>query len=428
MLQQTVRVGKSLRPPVAIGIVAVVFLAPVLAGCFGPPPPPPGTRNLQLVMGSMNPLTGALSSLGPSMENAAKLAVKDVNSANLGLTITAHYEDDKTTDTTAATATFNSLVARGATAIQGPCCSGVTGAILDLAKQNEVVVSSQSATSPALTLDRDNAGYFWRVVPSDAVQGKVLSDLVEGDGVTDVRIIAINNAYGTGLAKVFKETFEAGGGTVDDPILYDEGAVTFSSQVTEACASPRPEGLVLVVYTDEGATILKEMEAQGCRSAYKIYGSEGVYDQAGTLATKAGQNATGVWLAAGIKGTNPEAGSLAAWEAHYKAEYPGSDPLAYSAESYDAVMYIALAAFEANSVQGSAMKAAFHKIANPPGTACSTFAACAALIVAGTDIDYQGFAHNFEFDANYEPTTGIYSWWEINASGEMTTIATGKSA
>jgi branched-chain amino acid transport system substrate-binding protein len=410
-------------------LVAVVFLAPVLAGCFGAPPTPPapGTRNLALVIGAMNPLTGALSSLGPSMQNATKLAVKDVNAANLGLTITAHYEDDKTTDSTAAPNTFNSLLAKGVTAIEGPCCSGITGSILDLAKQNQVVVASPSATSPALTLSRDNGGYFWRIAPSDAVQGKVLANLVKGDSVTSVRIVAINNAYGTGLANVFKDTFVAGGGTVDKTILYDEGAVTFASQVTEACAAPRPAGLVMVVYTDEGASILKEMEAQGCRSAFKIFASEGVYDPSGTLSTKAGQNGTGAWLAAGIKGTNPEAGSLTAWETHYKAEYT-SAPEAYAAEAYDAVIYIALAAFEANSVMGKDLPAAFQKIANSPGTECSTFAACAALIVAGSEIDYKGYAHNFNFDAKYEPTTGIYSWWEITAAGAMTTIATGKSA
>lgn len=415
----------------ALLVVVCLLMPPIVAGCFGsppPPPPPPGGRNLSLVMGAMNPLTGALSSLGPSMQNAVKLAVKDVNSASLGLTITAHYEDDKTTDSTAAPNTFNSLIAKGVTAIEGPCCSGVTGSILDLAKQNQVVVASPSATSPALTLTRDNGGYFWRIAPSDAVQGKVLAALVKGDSVTSVRIIAINNAYGTGLAGVFKDTFVAGGGTVDKTILYDEGAVTFSSQVTEACASPRPAGIVMVVYTDEGANILKEMEAQGCRAAFKIFASEGVYDPSGTLATKAGQNATGVWLAAGIKGTNPEAGSLSAWVAHYQSEYPSQTPEAYSAEAYDAVIYIALAAYEANSVQGKDLPAAFQKIANGPGTECSTFAACAALIVAGTDIDYKGFAHNFQFDAKYEPSTGIYSWWEITAAGAMTTIATGKSA
>lgn len=421
-------VRNNVRLPVAVAVVAVVMMAPVLAGCFGSAPPPPSnTRNLSLVIGAMSPLTGPLSSLGPSMQNGTKLAVKDVNAAAKGLTITAHYEDDKTTDSTAAPNTFNSLVAQGAVAIDGPCCSGVTGAILDLAKQNQVVVASPSATSPALTLSRDNGGYFWRISPSDAVQGKVLANLVKNESVTSVRIIAINNAYGTGLAQVFRDTFTAGGGTADAAILYDEGALTFSSQVTQACAGTRPQGLVMVAYTDEAAGILKELEAQGCRASFKIFSSEGAYDPSGTLDTKAGVNGTGVHLAGGIKGTNPEAGSLTAWNTHYHAEY-GVNPEAYSAEAYDAVIYIALAAFQANSVKGKDLPAAFLTIANTPGTDCSSFSECAQLILDGKDINYKGYAHDFNFDSHYEPVTGIYSWWQITTAGAMTTIATGKSA
>lgn len=415
-------------------MIALALAFPALAGCLGgqPPPttpPPTGETPLKLILGTMNPLTGALSNLGPSMQNGAKLAIAEVNGAGTRLTIQAFHEDDKTTDTTAAPNTFNSLIAKGATAIQGPCCSGITGAILDLAVQNEVVVSSPSATSPALTLDRDNEGYFWRIAPSDAVQGKVLANLVAEDAVKTVRIVNINNAYGTGLATVFTQTFTGPlGGTVDKTITYDEGATTFSSQVTEACASPLPEAIVFVVYTDEGASILKEMQAQGCLAQVKIYASEGIYDAAGTVAQKAGQDEQGTWLAAGVKGTTPEAGSLDAWKTKYQAGYPNEEPLTYSAESYDAVMYVALATLEAKSVAGDDLVGVFLKIANAPGDACSGFKQCADLIKAGKDINYQGFAHDFDFDDRHEPKTGIYSWWEIQDDGTMETVATGKSA
>src|SRR5439155_1311675 len=106
--------------------------------------------------------------------------------------------------------TFDKLVGEGVTAIAGPCCSGVTGALLDKAMQNQVVIASPSATSPALTIGRTdptNGGYFWRVSSSDAIQGKVLSNVVSGASVNTVSIIYVNNAYGTGLNKVFTDTY-----------------------------------------------------------------------------------------------------------------------------------------------------------------------------------------------------------------------------
>src|SRR5438477_12311681 len=82
----------------------------------------------------------------------------------------------------------------------------------------------------------------------------------------------------------------------------------------------------------------------------KIFGSEGLFDEAGPatqkdLPTKAGCTSgsppcsSGTWLASGVQGTNPASGNLSTFGTKFKAAY-GHDPAQYSAESYDAVMYI----------------------------------------------------------------------------------------
>ena len=403
--------------------------------------------DLTLRMGTMMPITGALSDLGGDMENGAKLAAKQINDANVGLRIEQFHEDDKTTDSAAAPNTFQRLVGQDVTVVAGPCCSGVTAAVLDKAVESKVVVASPSATSPSLTLERDNQGFFWRVSPSDAVQGKVLAKVVADDGVRTVNLIIVNNAYGNGLAKVFSDTFPTllanstggglpgqGGGVVTKTEKIDENAETVpSSVVTSACTgagTPALDAIVIVAYINQGASILKEMEAQGCRAKVKIYGSEGIYKGNGPegLPQKAGKNAQGQWLAAGVKGTNPESGDLSAFNAMFKNAY-GHDAAQYSAESYDAVMYLALAALKARSVDGEDISKALPEIANAPGTKCSDFAACAQALLDGQDIDYQGAAHDFEFDTElYEPKTGVYSVWEVGEDGNVETTQTGKTA
>lgn len=414
-------------------ILAAVSLvaAPVLAGCAeNRPGGGDDDEVLELKLGTMMPLTGALNALGPDMENGAKLAIQQVNDANVGLRITASHRDDRTTDSAAITGTFNSLAGEGVTAIVGPCCSGVTAAILDLAKQEQIVIASPSATSPSLT-DKDNGGYFLRIAPSDAVQGKVLAKVVADSGAKTVGVILVNNAYGNGLTGVMKEALTTAGVVVvpTKEAKYDENAPgDLSSQVTQVCSAPKPEAIVLVAYIDDGANALKAMQAQGCLAGTKVFGSEGVYNE--QLAEKAGKDSDGKFLAAGVKGTNPETADLSRYNAVFNTSY-GHTPSLYSAESYDGVMYIALATLAAKSTEGRDIAAKLPCILNGPGSRYTPerFVEAAEAVKKGDCIDFVGYAHDFEFDANKrEPVTGIYSVWEVQADGTMRIVQTGQSA
>lgn len=399
--------------------------APVLAGCAEQGGNGGGGNDgeeVTLQMGTLMPLTGALSNLGPSMQNGAKLAIKQVNAADAGITIeVVGHEDDRTTDTSAITNTFNLLASRGAQAIVGPCCSGITASVLDLARQNQIVVASPSATSPTLT-ENDNEGYFWRVPPTDEGQGVVLADLVADQGVMTANMIVINNDYGNGLAQVFQDHYTTSlNGVVPTVARYDEGATEFSSQVTQACAGAGAavQGIVIVGYTADGAAILKAMQNQGCLGNVKVFASEGVYDAAGSIIEQAGTGPEGQSLAEGMMGTTPQP-AASRWVSLYRGEY-NEDPLTYAAESYDAVMYVALAALKAGSGQGSDLKDHLLEVANPPGTACETFEQCAELVNNGDDIDYVGMAHDLEFTEDHEPLTGAYAYWKVE-DGEMSFI------
>ncbi|HEX2021789.1 MAG TPA: ABC transporter substrate-binding protein, partial [Candidatus Thermoplasmatota archaeon] len=388
----------------------------------------PKVLNLNLKMGLMMPISGDLADLGADMRDSAKMAIDEINAANVGLTITlVGVQDDGTGDSAGAPGKFNQLVGQGATAVVGPCCSGVTAAVLTPAVDNEIVVASPSATSPALTLERDNDGYFWRVSPSDAVQGKVLADLVKQDGSTSATLLIINNPYGNGLAGVFSERFTAGGGSVVKTEKFAETANEFSAGVTSVCAT-NAQALVIVAYIAQGANIVKELNKQGCLGKFKVYGSEGIYKGNGPegLPERAGQDSSGRWLASGIRGTTPESGNLSAFNAKFKAKY-GQDSGLYSAESYDGVMYIALAALAAESVEGAKIKDKLLSVANG-GYKTSDFRTAALLILGGQDVDWQGQAHDFDYDERHEPKTGVYSWWEVGDDGQVTTVATGKSA
>ena len=80
--------------------------------------------------------------------------------------------------------------------------------------------------------------------------------------------------------------------------------------------------------------------------------------------------------------------------------------LNYATETYDAVMISALAVLQAGT-DGIAHAEAINGITRD-GEKCTTFADCAALIEAGTDIDYDGISGPLTFAGNGEPIVASY--------------------
>ncbi len=78
----------------------------------------------------------------------------------------------------------------------------------------------------------------------------------------------------------------------------------------------------------------------------------------------------------------------------------------YAAETYDAVMIIALAADMAKT-DGIDMAKEINGITRD-GTKCTDYASCKKLIDAGTDLDYDGVSGPIEFSGNGEPLQASY--------------------
>jgi branched-chain amino acid transport system substrate-binding protein len=90
---------------------------------------------------------------------------------------------------------------------------------------------------------------------------------------------------------------------------------------------------------------------------------------------------------------------------------------AYLAESYDAVMLLALAAEQAKNDSGEAIAANMISVSTG-GEKVSTFADGLAAIKAGKDVDYEGFSGPIEFDAKGDPTGASIGIWKYeDASG-----------
>jgi branched-chain amino acid transport system substrate-binding protein len=400
------------------GLAFLGATALVLTGCSSPGGGGDGGDNerpageeLTLKVGTLLPQTGQLAFLGPPEEAGVGLAVKEVNDADLGIKVDVTYGDSGDPDNKAFATTVPNLLGEGVSAIIGAASSGVTKLVIDEVTGAGVIQFSPANTSADFTTWDDN-GLFWRTAPSDVLQGEVLGNLIAEDGHSTLGILYLNDSYGTGLAGFVKKTFEASGGEVVEEVSYNAGDTTFDAQVSSLKAA-NPDAIVLIAF-EETKTIVPALG----------FDPEKLYFVDGNLSD---YSANPEMKLEGAKGTLPgldtaELGDFTDrlqefWQEEGNAELKD---YSYAAESYDAVVLLALAALQAGSTDGKDIAAELTSVSgggDDPGEKCTNFADCAELINNGEVADYDGYSGPITFDDNGDPTEatiGIHQYQADN--------------
>lgn len=398
------------------GVALLATSALVLAGCTGTDGGTSGgsVEDYTLKLGTALPQTGNLAFLGPPEEAGVAMAVADVNAAETGLTVEVVYGDSGDTDNKAYETEIPRLLGEDVSAILGAASSGTSLQFIDQVTGAGVIQFSPANTSDAFTTYDDNGLYF-RTAPSDVLQGEVLGNLIAEDGNQTLGMIVLNDSYGTGLAGYVTEAFEAAGGTVVAAPTYNTGDTVFDSQVSEVLAAD-PDAIALITF-DEVSTILPSLFGQF--PADKLYFVDGNLKNFGDEFPEGSLT--------GAKGTLPGlsiediADFTAQLDEFVAAE--GLDPLedySYAAESYDAVVLLALASLAAGgATDGAEIAAKLQEVSGGVGDGekCTTFAECATIILDGGVADYDGISGPITFDEVGDPTeasVGIYVYGEDN--------------
>ncbi|SDL12018.1 branched-chain amino acid transport system substrate-binding protein [Nonomuraea maritima] len=362
-----------------------------------------------LTLGTLLPQTGSLAYLGPPEFAGADLAVKEINEAGgvLGKPVTKYDTDSGDTTTNIASQSVDKLLGQKADAIIGAASSSVSQSVIDKITGAGVVQFSPANTSDEFTTIQDRGLYF-RTAPPDKLQGRVLGDVVVGDGNDTVALMAMQDSYGSGLADQVKSTVESAGGSIVARVDYDPKAADFSADVAKIKAA-NPKGIVLVGF-EETAKVIAELVKQGL-SADKVkwYMVDG--NMSNTNYAKMPKGTLN-----GVKGSIPGAEAPDEFRARLAKVAPDLDDYTYAAESYDATNLIALAAEAAKDDSGRSIASKLAEVSKG-GEKCKSFKECVDLLKAGKDIDYDGVSGPVEFDDNGDPavaTIGIYQYGEDN--------------
>ena len=354
-----------------------------------------------LTVGTILPVTGDLSFLGPPEIAGADLAVQDINAAGgvLGADVVLEQGDSGDTTTDTANLEVDRLLAAGSDVVVGAASSAVSKTVIDKITGSCVIQFSPANTSPDFTTYDDN-GLFFRTAPSDLLQGRVLANLVLEDGAETASVLYRQESYGVGLAEAFQENFTGSGGTIDEFLAYAVDTESFDAEI-DALVEAGSDAIVVIGFA-ESASILTTMNERGVGpSDLAVYGVDGNLGVESEMSDPS--------ILEGMKFTTPsvDLATISDFTDRLDAEGDMGGVYAYGAETYDSIVITALAAAVAGSDDPSAIAAEINGV-TAGGEKCTTYADCIALVDAGTDIDYDGLGGPYEFVEAGEPAAASF--------------------
>lgn len=360
---------KGFKKMIGLGLT-LSLVAASFAGC--------GSKESgKFMIGGIGPLTGDAASYGISVKQGAEIALEEINQAggvmvgDKKLTLELNFMDDEATPDNAVTA-FNALMDDGMDALMGTVTSGAGLGIIELTKEEGILMLTPSGSAAGLT-QYDNA---FRLCFTDPLQGVTMANYAKDAGYSKIAIIYNNSdEYSTGMMQAFVDQVAANGGTISASESFVEGDVDFNTQLTKIKGTDA-EVIFVPSYYTEAAAITTQASALGMTLPF--LGGDG-WD--GVIA----QTVDPAVLEGTVFLTPFNAGATDSKTADFVKKYEGkykATPDQFAADGYDSIYVIAAALEKAGSTES------------------------AKLIAAMTQIQVDGLTGSMTFNANGEPNKG----------------------
>lgn len=383
----------------ASGVAGVTGLAGCIGGIGGGGGGP-------IPVGSILPITGALSAYGSGMQAAVEGAVKTINDNGgvLGGRELDLTTKDSATKPAQAVQRYNTLVSEtGVVGFVGAASSGVSVSIAENVSDDEVMQVSNASTSPALAemgykeIDGKRTKFFGRTSPNDGQQGLVMGLIMNKKKYIDAdsaSFLFVNNAYGQGLADKAAEAFD---GEVLNKVGYDKKTQDYSSTLDKV-HDGEPDAVGFVGYPGNGQTILKQWSEGGYgTSAEDWVLSEGLNSKEFLTSNKN--------IVAGMYLASPDPESTKKGQSHYEDVTGQGAGTLFAPHAYDAMFLQALAMERADEASGVGIAQNIRAVSRPDGQKvfANQWKKARDLVADGEAIDYQGVSSPVNLNKSLEP-------------------------
>jgi branched-chain amino acid transport system substrate-binding protein len=348
------------RAKLALTLIAVAVAAG-MAGCSekkeqvtkkdvvvtpaAPPAAPPPPAALEVKIGHVGPLTGAIAHLGKDNENGARLAVEEANAAKVKIDgkdvkFTFVAEDDQA-DPKVGTTVAQKLVDAKVNGVVGHLNSGTSIPASPIYNGAGIPVISGSATNPKLTEQGFKTQF--RVVGRDDQQGPAIASYLAANKKPKlVAVIDDATAYGKGIADEVEKTLKAANIKV---LPREEGTdkTTDWKAILTKVKGKNPDAVFYGGMDATGGPLLKQGRELGVKAVFS-FGDGACTDDMTKLAGAAADG-----LLCSQAGLPPQAADKKFLDA-YKKRF-NADPILYAPFTYDAANLLIEAMKKANSAE-----------------------------------------------------------------------------
>jgi branched-chain amino acid transport system substrate-binding protein len=353
-------------------------------------------------MGSIIPITGALSPYGEGMQKAVNIAVQDVNDAGgpLGRQINMSNKDSETKPGRAVQK-YNTLVnEQDIVGFVGAASSGVSVPLAQNVASDQVMQVSHASTTPALAQigynEDETVKYFGRTSPNDGQQGIVMGQIMNKDdyvGADSAAFLHVANPYGKGLAEKASQAFD---GETTAVVGYDKKTSDYSSTLDQVFSGD-PDAVGFVGYPGNGRTILKQWNNGG-------YGGEWVLSE-GLNSTEFFSSLSDITSGMYVASPNPEQTKGATAFEEKMGDQSGT---LFAPHAYDALFLQALAIEAGGEATGTAIAQNIRSVSREGETVTvGEFEKAKELLGNDEDIHYQGASSPVNLNESLEPLNPV---------------------
>lgn len=209
-----------------IAMILVLVMALSLAACGSKAPA--ADEAGELLIGCLQDITGATSSLGKSVEAGAAAAVEEINANGgiNGMKIVMKTYDTKGDVTEAVNAFVTAVTVDKVSVIVGPPVANIANAIKEISEDYNVPVVGL-ALDPACQIKEDGTPYknMFCLQPSATSQGMIMAAFAVKNGYKSFGILYNQeNAYSVSLLAPFTDKLAENNITIDPSVIVPYGA------------------------------------------------------------------------------------------------------------------------------------------------------------------------------------------------------------
>lgn len=334
---------------------------------------------ITLKIAHIGPLTGAAAVYGTATSRGSRIAADEINAAGGKYRVEIIDEDD-THDAETAVNAYNTAMDAGAQMIIGTTTTTPCIAVGAVAYEERVFMLTPSASSTAVTADKDNV---YQVCFTDPAQGAASAEYIaEHKLATKVAVIYNNaDAYSTGIYQTFSEKAPEVGLEIVSTTTFTDDTTDFSVQVADA-QNKGAELVFLPIYYTPASQILITANSIGFKPVFfGVDGMDGILSIEGFDTTLA----EGVMLLTPFS-ADAEDEKTQKFVATYKELYD-EIPNQFAADAYDGVYALVAAAEKADVKDGEKAEDI-----------------CDRIIAAMQEIEVTGVTGTMTWSANGEVT------------------------